>query len=191
MKEIAKEGFVLFLPIGIAFFIFKFLFDVLDGIPQPVIEAIFDREITGLGFGIVIALSLLLGLLTATVIGRSAYGKAEMCLARLPIFGGVYGVAKQVVASASGGEGGAFTRVVVVEYPSSEIYSLGFLTKTMEDGRLMVYVPSTPMPNTGVLIVVWPDKVVELDISMGEGMRIITSAGVVSPNLPLFGSAQR
>jgi uncharacterized membrane protein len=187
MKEIAKEGFVLFLPIGIAFFIFKFIFDVLDGIPQPVIEAIFGREITGLGFGIVIALSLLLGLLTATVIGRSAYGKAEMCLARLPVFGGVCGVAKQVVASASGGEVGAFTRVVAVEYPSRDIYSLGFLTKTLEDGRSMVYVPSTLMPNTGVLIVVWPDKVVELDISMGDGMRIITSAGVVSPDLPVFG----
>ena len=43
MKEIAKEGFILFLPIGIAFFIFKFVFDTLDGIPQPIIEAIFEN----------------------------------------------------------------------------------------------------------------------------------------------------
>ncbi len=184
MRDIVKEGFILFLPIGIAFFIFKFIFDTLDGIPQPAIEAIFDRPITGLGFAVIIVLSLLLGLLTASVVGASAYGKMEVYIARIPFFGPVYGVAKQVVASATGGgEEGAFNQVVAVEYPSVGIHSIGFLTKRMTDGRVMVYIPSTPMPNTGVLIVVGPDKVVQLDMSVGDAMRLITSAGVVSGDI--------
>ena len=186
MKEIAKEGFILFLPIGIAFFIFKFIFDTLDGIPQPIIEGIFDRPITGLGFLIVVALSLLLGLFTATVVGASAYGRMEVYIARIPIFGPVYGVAKQVVSSATGGgEDGAFNTVVAVEYPSAGIHSIGFLTKRMSDGGVMVYIPSTPMPNTGVLIVVSEDKVVELEMTVGDAMRLITSAGVVSEDIRL------
>lgn len=182
MKDVVKEGFILFLPIGIAFFIFKFIFDTLDSIPQPIVEAIFDRPITGLGFVIIVGVSLLLGLLTATVVGKSAYGRMEAIIARIPVFGAVFGVAKQVVSSAAGGgEDGAFNQVVAVEYPSPGIHSLGFLTKRLSDGRIMVYIPSTPMPNTGVLILVAADKVTELEMSTGDAMRIITSAGVVSP----------
>jgi uncharacterized membrane protein len=187
MKEIIKEGFLLFLPIGIAFFIFKFIFDTLDGIPQPLIEAYFDRRIPGLGFLIILVVSFLLGLVAATMIGRSAYGKVELVMARIPFFGPVYGVAKQVVSSATGGgEAGAFNQVVAVEYPSEGIVSIGFLTKQMDDGRIMVYIPSTPMPNTGVLIIVPAEKVTELAMSMGDAMRIITSAGVVMPEAGLL-----
>ena len=190
MKDIIKEGFMLFLPIGVAFFIFKFIFDTLDGIPQPIVEAVFDRPITGLGFLIVVGISLLLGLLTATVVGRSAYGRMESVIARIPVFGAVFGVAKQVVSSAAGGgEDGAFNQVVAVEYPSPGIQSLGFMTKRLSDGRIMVYIPSTPMPNTGVLILVGPEKVTELEMSTGDAMRIITSAGVVSPEIG-FGKAR-
>lgn len=186
MKDIVKEGFILFLPIGIAFFIFKFIFDTLDGIPQPIIEAIFDRPITGLGFLIIVALSLLLGLATASVVGASAYGKMEVYIARIPFFGPVYGVAKQVVASATGGgEDGAFNHVVAVEYPSEGIHSIGFLTKRLGDDRVMIYIPSTPMPNTGVLIVVHSNKVTELEMSVGDAMRLITSAGVVSGDIKI------
>lgn len=186
MKDIVKEGFILFLPIGIAFFIFKFIFDTLDGIPQPIIEVIFDRPITGLGFAIILVLSLLLGLLTASVVGASAYGKMEVYIARIPFFGPVYGVAKQVVASATGGgEDGAFNHVVAVEYPSVGIHSIGFLTKRLSGGRVMIYIPSTPMPNTGVLIVVSEDKVTELEMTVGDAMRLITSAGVVSGDIKI------
>ncbi len=189
MRDIVKEGFILFLPIGIAFFIFKFIFDTLDGIPQPIIEAIFDRPITGLGFAVIIVLSLLLGLLTASVVGAAAFGKMEVYIARIPFFGPVYGVAKQVVASATGGgEDGAFNQVVAVEYPSAGIHSIGFLTKRMTDGQLMIYIPSTPMPNTGVLIVVGADRVTELEMSVGDAMRLITSAGVVSEDIQIGGT---
>lgn len=188
MRDIVKEGFILFLPIGIAFFIFKFIFDTLDGIPQPIIEAIFDRPITGLGFLIILVLSLLLGLLTASVVGASTYGKMEVYIARIPFFGPVYGVAKQVVASATGGgEDGAFNHVVAVEYPSVGIHSIGFLTKRLSDDRVMIYIPSTPMPNTGVLIVVSTEKVVELEMTVGDAMRLITSAGVVSGDIKIGG----
>lgn len=186
MKDVIKEGFILFLPIGIALFIFKFVFDTLDGVPQPIIEAIFDRPIIGLGFVTILAFSLLMGLLTATVVGKSAYGKMEAYIALIPFFGPVYLVAKQVVSAATdGGDGGAFSQVVAVEYPSEGIHSLGFLTKRLSDGRVMVYIPSTPMPNTGVLIMVGADKVTELEMSTGDAMRIITSAGVVSPDVRL------
>jgi uncharacterized membrane protein len=138
VKDIIKKGFMLFLPIGIAFFLFKFILDTLDGIPQPIVEAIFDRPITGLGFLIVVGISLLLGLLTTTVVGKSAYGKMESIIARIPIFGAVFGVAKQVVSSATGGGAdGAFNQVVAVEYPSPGIQSIGFLTKRLADGRIM------------------------------------------------------
>ncbi len=188
MRDVVKEGFILFLPIGIAFFIFKFIFDTLDGIPQPIIEAIFDRPITGLGFLSIIVASLLLGMITATVVGASAYGKMEVYIARIPFFGPVYGVAKQVVSSATGGgEEGAFNQVVAVEYPSEGIHSIGFLTKRMSDGNVMVYIPSTPMPNTGVLIVVGSERVTELEMSVGDAMRLITSAGVVSEDIKITG----
>ncbi len=192
MRDVVKEGFILFLPIGIAFFIFKFIFDILDGIPQPVIEAIFDRPITGLGFASILVLSLLLGLLTASVVGASAFGRMEVFIARIPIFGPVYGVAKQVVSSATGGgEDGAFNQVVAVEYPSVGIHSIGFLTKRMTDDRVMVYIPSTPMPNTGVLIVVPPEKVMMLEMTVGDAMRLITSAGVVSGDVNVSGVTEQ
>lgn len=185
MKSIFKEGFILFLPIGIAFFIIKFIFDILDGIPQPIIEAAFGRQITGLGFLIIVAISLLLGLLTATVLGKRAYALIEAGIAKIPVFGGVYTIAKQVITSATGGGEGGPSQVVTVEYPSEGIHSIGFLTKKFPGGNQMVYMPSTPVPNTGFLIIVPPEKVTVLDLSMSDAMRLITSGGVASPDFDL------
>jgi uncharacterized membrane protein len=179
VKDVVKQGFLLLLPIGISFFVIKFMFDTLDGVPQSLIEMAFGYKIPGLGLFIILIFSFLLGLVVATVVGRNAYNKIEGGMTRIPFFGQVYNVAKLVISSSSSNDG---MPIVTVEYPSEGLCAIGFITKYLGDNKVMVYLPSTPVPNTGILIIAPKEKVTKLNISTGDAIRIITSAGVVSPD---------
>jgi uncharacterized membrane protein len=182
VRNVVKQGFVLLLPIGIAFFIIKFFFDTLDGVPQPIIEAVVGYRIPGLGLLIILFLSFLLGLVVATVMGRSAYSRVESAMGYIPLFGSVYDTAKMVVSSSYGnGDAGAFKHIVMVEYPSPGITSIGFVTRHVGEDKVMVYIPSTPVPNTGIIVIVPKEKTTRLAITAGEALKIIATAGVVMP----------
>ncbi len=178
------DGFLLLLPAAVTFLIVKLAFDALDGLPQPIVEAIFGEEITGLGLVIVVFLALAMGIVTSHYFGLKIWGAIENSIERLPTIGTMYATAKQVAGAASSTTAEGFSTVVSIRYPRDDLFSIGFLTRYVEhrgERMAIVYVPSTPVPNTGFFVIAPESQYTILENSPAEVMRMIVSAGVSGP----------
>lgn len=145
-------------------------------------------EATGLIVAIV--LIYLAGLLLGGLIGRRLYARVEALIARIPGFKQVYPHVKQLVEMVMGDKPLAFKRVVMVQYPSEGIWTLGLVTSRAmravneHAGKayLTVFIPSTPTPFTGFAVHVAEDEVVDLPISIDEAIRFLLTGGVLVPD---------
>lgn len=181
------RGFLILLPVGVTFAIFQFAFDTLDGQLQPVIEGIFGQEVRGLGFLLILLIALMIGAFGPLAVIRYPGKLLERGIRSLPIAGDVYFASKQIAESMSATEGAPGLRTVVrIEYPRRGAWTVGFLTKTvtMHDDEVMavVYMPSTPLPNTGWMVLIPIDDVEIMDMSTQEAMQFILTGGIVSPD---------
>lgn len=142
------------------------------------------------GLFIAIVLIYLAGVLLGNFMGRSVYSRLERLITRIPGFKQVYPHVKQVVDMIMGEQKMAFSKVVLVEYPSENIWSIGFLTgnslraidKSAGATVVSVFIPNSPTPFTGFTINVPKDKVIELQMSIEEALRFVITAGVLAPD---------
>ena len=107
---------------------------------------------------------------------------------RIPLLNKIYGTIKQVNQAFTSTNKTAFKKVVLVEYPRSGMYSLGFLTgpapaacRLPGTNFVSVFIPTTPMPTNGFLVQVQDDQVTLLDMSVAEGIKYIISLGAIMP----------
>lgn len=173
-------GFLLLLPLGITYFIVRFIFDTLDGIFGPPIARYSAVDIPGMGFVTLILLAFVLGLVAASRPGQAILARGERALAAMPMIGSLYKAAKSVSMSFNSDGTEGFSTVVRVNYPNEYTHSLGFLVKRLDDDWVIVYLPSTPMPNTGTMIMVKTDRLVKLPMSSARAMQLVMSAGATA-----------
>lgn len=141
------------------------------------------------GFFVAILLIYLAGLLLGNFFGRQIYHRIERLIAKIPGFKQVYPHVKQVVDLILGEKKMAFSKVVLVEYPSKDIWTMGFLTgdslrsiDRSAGGRVVsVFIPTSPTPFTGFTINVLASALKPMDISMEEALRFVITAGVLTP----------
>ncbi|MCA9303208.1 MAG: DUF502 domain-containing protein [Phycisphaerales bacterium] len=149
------------------------------------------------GLFIAIMLIYLAGVLLGNIAGRSLYQAVERLITRIPGFKQVYPHVKQVVDLILGDRKMAFSKVVLVEYPSKDIWTIGFLTgHSVRDidqsagGQVVsVFIPTSPTPFTGFTINVRKQAYKELDMTIEEALRFIITAGVLTPDSPKPGEA--
>ena len=134
----------------------------------------------------------LLGLLTRYYIGKQIIAWLDAAMLRVPLLNKIYGTIKQVNEAFSSGNKTSFKTVVRVEFPSAGSYSVGFITSEQNEllaGRpgaeklVNVFIPTTPNPTSGFLIVVPESKVAKLDMSVAEGIKYIVSLGAIAPDV--------
>ncbi len=183
-------GSLLLVPIALTYLVVRLIFDVVDGVLGPAIHSIFQRygldwNLPGLGVVVVVVLIYLTGFFLANALGRRLVRWSQAAVLRVPLVGTVYAAARKLVESFSGTGQTGFKRVVLVQYPRSGAWSIGFLTgltKTSEYEQLaVVYVPTSPFPNSGWVAFVPMDQVLDTDISVPTAMQLIFSGGIVSP----------
>jgi len=129
------------------------------------------------------------GFATRLLIFRNIFGFGEKLLYRVPMISPIYKAAKDIFSAFFLKKDAIFKKVVLVEYPRKGIYSIGFMTADtigpVGDGvgrpAVNVFVPSTPNPTTGMMILVPVEEVIELDISVSEAVKMILSGGAVNP----------
>ena len=141
---------------------------------------------------VVVLLVTMLGYLSHYVMGKYFLGLTERTMRRIPGLGGLYHSVKQLVATFRAQDHDVFSKVVLVEFPRKGLWSVGFLTGKMQgepQARTAVevwsvFVPTTPNPTTGFLLLLPKEDIIELDMSLGEGMKMIISVGSVVPPWP-------
>jgi len=184
------SGLLLLIPVALTYLIVSFLFDLVDGLLRPAMRWAFEQfgvdwTLPGPGFLAAVLLIYLVGLITAFGLGRWAVDRARALLFRVPFVGAIYSTTNQLMESFSGTSSTGFQRVVLVEFPREKTWSLGFLTGLSDTegvGKLiMAYVPTAPFPNSGFVIFLPTESVLDTNLSVPEAMQIVFSGGVVSP----------
>ena len=183
-----SRGGMLLLPLLLTFWLVQFAFDTIDGLLQPIIANAFGEEIPGLSFGIIVAAMFLVGAFASARLLQYPAALFERGVQGLPVVGSIYGTTRQLFATAKDGGKRAtgFSTVVRVEYPRRGAWAVGFLTAVVTDDEGnrygVVYMPSTPMPQSGWLMQLPLEEIELLNWSSGNAMQYIVSAGVTSPS---------
>jgi uncharacterized membrane protein len=138
----------------------------------------------------------LVGILARYYIGKRLIDFADNMMLRVPVLNRIYGTIKQVDQAFTSGKKSSFQTVVLVEYPREGIYSVGFITSEQADEVyektnkkcVCIFIPTTPIPTGGFLIIVPVEKVIKLDMSVADGLKYIISVGAISQErLPVTG----
>ncbi len=176
------------LPIGITALVLKFIFDLLTPILQPVTDLLPGPDIHGTGLIALLVLIYLVGLVAAFVIGRRLIDLAHRAMEVIPFVKGIYSTTRTAVQLLGGNleanERDKYTGVVLLEFPRAGIHSIGLVTSRMDnpDGGefLSVYVPTTPIPSSGFLVIVPDSEVITTDISVEDAMTVVVSGGILT-----------
>ncbi len=202
IRKAFLSGLVLLAPLGITFFVFNWLVVRIGGsfkkqllffVPDELIaKENLEMLWNALATIIVLLLITLLGYLSRYVIAKYLFSIGEKVLKNLPIVNTVYTSVKQIVDTFSSDKRAVFEKVALVQFPRPGCFAVGFLTGDtrgevkgrLEHKSINVFVPTTPNPTSGFLVMLPEDQVQILDMSVGEGMKLIISGGAVVPEWP-------
>lgn len=179
------EGLIAIVPIGTTILILGWIFNALDGFLQPVVTYFVGRPIPGAGFGALLVLIVLAGVLASNLLGRWFIGRIESALPWLPGVRQIYTGIKQILVSFSRPRKSGFKRVVLLEFPRKGILTIGFITGEMviESGKTLytVFVPQSPLPTAGFVEIVSEDEITSTDLSVEDALRTVVSMGRMFP----------
>lgn len=142
-------------------------------------------EIPGLGLITTLLGLTIFGALVSNFFGRYFVQKWDKIMSRVPIINGIYGGIKQVLNSILSDKGQSFREVVFIEFPKPGFHAIGFVTGTTDrfpnakEEMVMVFVPLGPVVTTGHLLVMERSKIIETDISVDEGLKMVVTLGLV------------
>lgn len=197
LRRYLIAGVLVWLPVLATFWVLSFIVDLMDRtlllLPeglQP--EALLGFRIPGLGALFAFVVVLLTGLLVTNLVGRQVVAWWEELMQRIPLVRSIYGGVRSFTETVLSKSGTSFRKVVMVEYPRKEMWSIGFITSDdihevsarTGETQVCVYVPTTPNPTSGLIVMVPKSQVIELDMSVDAAMRLIVTLGVVSPPAP-------
>ncbi len=133
-----------------------------------------------------------IGYVSRYVLGKYFGSLAERFILSIPGVSGVYLTVKQIVDTFGTQNRNLFSKVVLVQFPRAGVYTIGFLTsKARGEPQAKVgtdiwtiFVPTSPNPTSGFLLLMPKTEVIELEMSVGDGMKMIISGGAVLPAMP-------
>ncbi|MDH5784786.1 MAG: DUF502 domain-containing protein [Chromatiales bacterium] len=194
LRRYLMAGLLVWLPLMATILVVGMLIDAMDFILHLVpVEyhpmTLFGFDIPGFGLFLALVILLLTGVIVANIFGRKLVALWEAILARIPLVSSIYSAVKQISETMFSTNGNSFRKVLLVEYPRKGLWTLAFQTGTTvgEAQRktgcevINIYVPTTPNPTSGFFIMVPKEDVIELEMSVDEGLRMIISMGSVVP----------
>jgi len=190
-------GILATLPLAVTYWFVTFVFKKFSGFFLPYLEMMmvrFDIVVPLyvqklVSFSVIIVLLIVIGLFARHYIGRKLLGVIEYIAENIPIVRGVYSSIQQIVEAFQTTSGSSFKKVVMIEYPRKGLYSFGFITKDSSEflnsatGEVCVniFIPTTPNPTSGFILIVPKSDIIDPGIPIEHGIKFIISAGLVEP----------
>jgi len=194
LRKYLIAGILVWLPLGVTVMVVKLFVDLMDRTlllipPEYRPEILLGFTIPGLGVIVSIVIIFLTGMIAANLLGSRLVALWELILSRIPIVRSVYSAVKQLTETLFSPAGQSFRKVLMIEYPRRGLWTLAFQTGTdageaqAKTGQevVNVYVPTTPNPTSGFFLMVPKQDVIELEMSVDEGLKMIISMGVMVP----------
>lgn len=189
------SGLLVWLPILVTVVVIKFLVDLLSRwlllLPaayQP--DVLLGFHLPGVGVIITVAIITITGLLAANIVGRRLVDMGDRIVGRIPLVRSIYTGVKQVTDTVFTPGGQSFRKVLLVQYPCEGVWSMAFQTGEMNkdieaalgsEPMVSYFIPTTPNPTSGFLMMAPRSMVKELDISVDQALKFVISLGVVHP----------
>ena len=185
-------GLTIIAPLWFTGWVLKTLFNWADGFSAPLIRQMAkplgypEFHIPGLGFVLTFVILWVVGALAANVVGRSLLQYAREAIEGLPLVRTIYAPVQHLMESLTSPGKGGFEKVVLVEYPRTGLWTLGFLAgdvprEAEAAPAHSIFVPTAPNPTTGFMLIVPPEQLRPTELGVEEALRMIVSAGVVVP----------
>lgn len=185
-------GLLFWLPIVITYVIIKFLINLLDGtldlIPQKYQpDQLLGIHIPGLGLVFTIIIIFVTGILVTNFIGHQLLKLWERLVSRIPLIRSIHSAVRQVLHAILQPNGTSFRKVLLVEYPRKGMWSIAFQTSekfhpgSFNEPMLTIFIPTTPNPTSGFLMVIPKKDTQEIDMTIEDALRMVISLGVVTP----------
>lgn len=149
----------------------------------------FDWGVPGIGVIVLLLAVTLIGAFTAGLVGRWVVSQGERILDRMPVIRSLYKLTKQIFQTVLKNQSNAFRQAVLVEYPRRGVWAVAFLTADtqgelkdrLDQDMVNVFLPTTPNPTSGFLLILPREDVKVLDMSIEDAVKLIISAGIVNP----------
>jgi uncharacterized membrane protein len=189
IKRQFLAGLAILLPIGLTIYIVWILFKlVTKGFSPLLIRIPFLGEmpvvmLRVIGLLITFVIIWLIGLVATNIVGRKILKLPEVLLLKAPVVNRIYQTIKQIIQTIMVSKT-ALRQVVLVEYPRKGVYAIAFVTNIYEkEGKrkFSLLIPTTPNPTTGFFAIVAEEEVIPLKMTVEDGMKLIVSAGIISP----------
>lgn len=196
LRRYLVAGMLVWLPILATLWVITFLVGLMDSILTWLPTSYQPRTLIGFrlpGVGILVALVVLLvtGLIVSNLVGRRLVQYWDGVIRRIPLVRSIHGGVKSFAESVFS-QSNSFRKVVMIQYPREGVWSIGFITA--EDvaeirdktgvPHACVYIPATPNPTSGFIVMVPSVEVVELQMTVDAAMKMIITCGVVMPPPP-------
>lgn len=192
IRSYLLAGLVVWMPILVTMWILQFIVELLDSSIALLPDAYQPANLIGAnvpGFGVLFSLLILLatGIFVTNYLGQRLVRWSELFLDKIPLVRSIYNTSKQVMQAIFSSNSNAFRNVVLVEYPRKDVWTLAFQTanavpfldKDKDNDMLSVFVPTTPNPTAGFLLLVSREQVKEVTLTVDEALKYIISLGVM------------
>ena len=187
------------IPLTITYWIIQYLFIFFSVPGKKIINIFYDTQsIKNIyiyqisiileylaGFILTILFLYFLGIIISNVLGKKLYLYFEDILNKIPFVSKVYKTVKNITDTISNQNNNSFQKVVIIQYPRKGLWTYAMVTgeciNSNKEEFYNLFVPTTPNPTSGYLIIIKKENVIDTDISVDDGLSIIISGGMVSP----------
>lgn len=193
LRDSLVAGVLVFLPLIVTYLIFRFVFEIIGSLLDPIVNVLglSDRPPWLVNFvevGVIIVIIYIAGRLIGWAFTKLIIDMGHNLIARVPVIGPVYNTTRIGIDFLSDSRQHTYRGVVLIEFPRPGVMSIGLITSSVGllndvDEYLSIYVPTTPVPSSGYLVVVPVDQVIPTEMSVDEAMRIIISGGILAGDI--------
>lgn len=186
-RNIFFTGLLVFIPISATIFIIYWTFTYIDNLVKPLVLKTLGFYYPGMSWLFLISIILILGVIGRFAIGNRLVDSVENMMKKIPVVRTIYTATKEASKAILVSETERIKGVVLIEYPRKGIYAIGFTTgsdiresnKTVGKKTMNVFIPTSPNPTSGYVILVPEEDVKYLDITVEDALKIIISGGFI------------
>lgn len=189
-KNYFITGVISIVPLAITYIIIISLFNWISGPGKKIINFIFPEQNMPLtvhitGFILTFLFIYAIGFIVSNVLGKRIYGFFEKILQKIPLVSYIYTTIKQITDTLTLSQKQTFKKVVYIEYPKKDIWTIALVTGESKDhsGEMYyhLFVPTTPNPTSGFMLYIKQENAIETNLTIDEGLKIVISGGMLGP----------
>ena len=189
-KNYLITGIISLIPLAITYKIIETLFNLISGPGKKIINFIFPDQnmpftVHITGFILTFLFIYVIGFIISNVLGTKVYGLFERILGKIPLVSYIYSTIKQITDTLTLSQKQTFKKVVYIEYPKSDIWTIALVTGESKDKTgtkyYHLFVPTTPNPTSGFMLYIKQENAIETKLTIDEGLKVVISGGMLGP----------